>query len=187
MAIFGSSTHAITSDVQTDGEKSMQANMGASYEGGVKIYAPNSWNWSDQKELVFDIVNNTNEEINYGVKILTNYVWDDANALSEYFNVPANTVLENVVMPLDSTEYGSIGASYNKAMAMEINFFAAESPNTTVYIDNIRVSDGATEPTPPPTDPEETSGRISSAPVKTLLQLETFDEITDSIELQALT
>ncbi len=179
---FGSSTHAITADVQTDGDKSMQANMGASYEGGVKIYAPNSWNWSDQKELVFDVVNNTNEDINYGVKILTNYVWDDANALSEYFNVPANTTLKDVVLSLDTTEYGSIGASYNKAMAMEINFFAAESPNTTVYIDNIRVSDGTTEPTPPPTDPEDVSGRVSSAPVKTLLQLETFEELTDSIE-----
>ncbi|MCF7364429.1 beta-agarase [Vibrio sp. A1-b2] len=179
---FGSSTHVITSDVQTDGEKSMQANMGASYQGGVKIYAPNSWNWSEQKEIVFDVVNNTNEEINYGVKILTNYVWDDANALSEYFNVPANTVLENVVMSLDSTQYGSIGASYNKAMVMEINFFAAEPPNTTVYIDNIRVSDGSAEPPPPLTDPDEASGRISSAPVKTLLQLETFDEITDAIE-----
>ncbi|WP_264875642.1 beta-agarase [Vibrio agarivorans] len=180
---FGSSTHAITADVQTDGDKSMQANMGASYEGGVKIYAPNSWNWSDQKELVFDVVNNTNEDINYGVKILTNYVWDDANALSEYFNVPANTTLKDVVLSLDTTEYGSIGASYNKAMAMEINFFAAESPNTTVYIDNIRVSDGTTEPTPPPTDPEDASDRISSAPVKTLKQIEAFNEIPDDLEI----
>ncbi|MDR9830119.1 beta-agarase, partial [Vibrio sp. FNV 38] len=178
---FGDATYEISSEQQTDGEKSMLASLGASYQGGVKVYAPDSWNWSEKQEIIFDVINTTDKDINYGVKILSNYVWDDANALSDYFNVPANTSLKGVVMALDTTEWGDKGAAYNKAAAMEINFFTAESPNTSLYIDNIRVSAGEDEGKPE--EPTPVSGRVSTAPVKTLAQIEAFDVLPNDLEL----
>ncbi len=180
---YGDVTASVVTEHPTDGSDALKAELGAKYAGGAKIYAASGFGWGSQKHVIFDIVNTTGADINYGVKVLSENVWDDAHSLSEYFNVTANSTAKDVKFSLDSTEWGDKGSSYNQATIMELQFFTTESPNQVIYIDNIRVSDGNDSLPVTPT----AAAKVPTAPVKTLLQLATFDEMPPSSDTEGTT
>ncbi|NLS14222.1 beta-agarase [Vibrio sp. SM6] len=159
----------------TNGVQSLKVELGAKYAGGAKIYAPTWFGWGEQKYVVFDIVNLGSENVNYGVKALSNDIWEDRSAIFDLFNVEANTTLKDVKFSLDTTEWGNIGAEYTKAGIMELQFFTGETPNQTVYIDNIRISDGEIDEPVEPGQPEPAS-KVTAAPVNTLQLVDDFEE-----------
>ncbi|MGL6312791.1 beta-agarase [Vibrio sp. WXL103] len=176
----GDATQSITTQHATDGNKSWQVDLGTSWQGSVNIYNENGgqgWDWGSKTRLAFDVTNTGQADINFGIKVLSNFTWAANDVLLDYRIAKPGT--HTYEISLDSSKNGEVGDSYNKAKVNTLQFFAAQISNANLFIDNIRVAQNGDQVTPPTTPPDVVPipGRVSSAPVKTLLQVEDFNEL----------
>ncbi|MGR5268382.1 beta-agarase [Vibrio astriarenae] len=180
-----SSSYSLVSDGVTDGEQALKGNFSAEFEP-VIIWNWGTWDWSQHNVMTVDVTNSESTDTVFAIKLVDNDIqndWGDSTQTSlDYFTAPAGETTTFTFNLDGGNEYQDHGVNFDKDKVLAIQFMLSSNESKSLHFDNVRVSDGTTDPTPPPTDPEDVSGRVSSAPVKTLLQLEMFEELTDSIE-----
>ncbi|MGL6312789.1 hypothetical protein [Vibrio sp. WXL103] len=138
----GNATQKIVTSNATKGDKAWQVNLGQSWQGSANIYNENlgaGWNWENKTRLIFDVTNKSNKDVNFGVKVLTNFTWQPNDVFFDYRNAKPGT--HTIEINLDSTRNGEMGKGYNKGKVNTLKFFAAQTNNAELFIDNIRVAD----------------------------------------------